>query len=175
MPIVAEQGLATSLDEIATRADVTRNLLYHYFPRGRQDILLAVGERAGHQLTDDWAGDEAIPLEQRLAANFMRFMEHAMEPTDAWRIHRHGRVSHDPEHQAMVDRFEAILVSGVSLNNFGTPDPPPTTRLAIKGFIAFSETVLDEARETGAPREQVLSMVAQTLATGLQTAASASA
>ena len=55
MPIVAEQGFARfSLDEVAAAADVTRNLLYHYFPRGRPDLALAVGERAGRELTDGW-------------------------------------------------------------------------------------------------------------------------
>ena len=39
MPVVAEQGFARfSLDKVAARVeDVTRNLLYHYFPRGRPD------------------------------------------------------------------------------------------------------------------------------------------
>ena len=35
MPVVAAQGFADfSLDEVAARADVSRNLLYHYFPDG---------------------------------------------------------------------------------------------------------------------------------------------
>ncbi len=50
----------------------------------------------------------------------------------------------------------------VSLSNFGTTAPPATARLAIKGCIAFSESVLDEARITVVPREAVLQMVAET-------------
>ena len=162
MPLVAEQGLsAFSLDELARRADVTRNLLYHYFPRGRPDILVAVGERAGHQLTDGWVTDESIPLEERMAANFQRFIAHSEEPSVAWIIHRLGRASNEPELHGIIERFEDIVISSVSLNNFGTADPPPIARLGIKGFIAFSEAVLDDARETGMPRAQVLQLVAQ--------------
>src|SRR5437588_6695887 len=96
MPLVAEQGLsAFSLDELARRADVTRNLLYHYFPRGRLDILVAVAERAGHELTDDWVTDESIPLEERMAGNFQRFLQHSEGPSDAWRIHRLGRAANE--------------------------------------------------------------------------------
>lgn len=169
MPIVAEQGVgAFSLDDIARGADVTRNLLYHYFPRGRPDILVAVGERAGHELTDNWVTDESISLQERMAANFLRFLEHSQKPSDAWRVHRLGRASSEPELHAVIERFEEVVISGVSLNNFGTPDPPPIARLAIKGAIAFSEAVLDEARDIGIPREQVLQMVAQTLGSTLQ-------
>lgn len=174
MPIVAEQGVGSfSLDDVAAGADVTRNLLYHYFPRGRPDILVAVAERAGHQLTDDWVTDESIPLPERLAANFTRFITHATTPTDAWRVHRLGRAAQDPELQEIVDRFEEVVISSVSLNNFGTPDPPPLARLAIKGFIAFSEAALDEARVAGLPREQVLALVAQTFVATLEAAVSA--
>ncbi|HUE26918.1 MAG TPA: TetR/AcrR family transcriptional regulator [Solirubrobacteraceae bacterium] len=174
MPIVADHGAANfSLDELAASADVTRNLLYHYFPRGRADILVAVAERAGHELTDGWVTDESIPLPERMAANFLRFIHHASTPTDAWRIHRQGRAAQDPELQEIIDRFEDVVIEGVSRNNFGTPDPPPSARIAIKGFIAFSETVLDEAREAGLPREQIVALVAQTFPAMLQAALAA--
>jgi AcrR family transcriptional regulator len=168
MPLVAEQGLSGfSLDELARRADVTRNLLYHYFPRGRADILVAVGERAGHQLTDGWVTDESIPLPERMAANFERLIAHAGEPSDAWTIHRLGRASNEPELHAIIARFEEVVVEGVARNNFGTPNPPPIAQIGIKGFIAFSEAVLDEARRTGMPREQVSQLVAQSMASTL--------
>jgi AcrR family transcriptional regulator len=169
MPLVAEHGLSGfSLDELARRADVTRNLLYHYFPRGRPDIVLAVGERAGHELTDGWLTDEAIPLQQRMAANFARFLQHAEAPSDAWVIRRLGRASSEPELHAIIDRFEEVLIEGISLNNFGTSEPPPVARLAIKGFLAFSATVLDEARDGDVPNEQVLQLVAQAAAATMQ-------
>jgi AcrR family transcriptional regulator len=168
-PLVAEQGIGGfSLDELARRADVTRNLLYHYFPRGRPDILIAVGERAGHELTDGWVTDESIPLAERMAANFQRFTAHSEEPSVAWRVHRLGRASQEAELHAIIERFEDVVIASVALNNLGTADPPPIARLGIKGFIAFSEAVLDEARETGVPRAQVLQLVAQTLTATMQ-------
>ena len=61
MPVVARDGFFDfSLDEIAERAGVTRNLLYHYFPEGRPDVVLAVVERAGHELVDGWVLDEGL-------------------------------------------------------------------------------------------------------------------
>ncbi len=171
MPLVAEQGVsAFSLDELARRADVTRNLLYHYFPRGRADILVAVARRAGHQLTDGWVTDESIPLGERMAVNFQRFIEHSEEPSLAWRVHRLGRVATEPELAVIIEQFEEVIVAGVSLNNFGTADPPPLARLAIKGFVGFAETVLDLARDTEIPREQVLGLVQQAFTSTVEAA-----
>jgi AcrR family transcriptional regulator len=164
MPLVADQGLAGfSLDELAADAQVTRNLLYHYFPRGRDDIVVAVAERAGHELTDGWVTDESIPLAQRQAVNFVRFFEHSRDPSPAWRIYRMARASADPELHARLDKFQEVIVQGVSQNNLGTPDPPAIARMAIKACLAFGETMLDEARDSDVPREEVLQLVAQTI------------
>jgi AcrR family transcriptional regulator len=169
MPIVADQGFADfSLDEVTSRAGVTRKLLYHYFPRGRPDVVLAVAERAGHQLTDDWIIDETIPLPERLAANNARMIEHAMGPTDAWRIYRLARASGDPELSDKVGRFVDIVVSSVALNQLGAADPPPLARLAIRAYLAFFESALDDARNTDVPIEQVTRVLGDTLTAAMR-------
>jgi AcrR family transcriptional regulator len=170
MPLVADRGIAGfSLDDVAAKAQVTRNLLYHYFPRGRDDIMVAVAERAGHELTDGWTTDESIPLAQRQAANFVRFFEHSREPSVAWRIYRMGLASTDAQLHAMIDRFQDVIVRGVAQNNLGTADPPPIARMAIKACLAFGETMLDQARGSDVPREEVLQLVARTILSTMET------
>jgi AcrR family transcriptional regulator len=170
MPLVADKGIAGfSLDDVAANAQVTRNLLYHYFPRGRDDIMVAVAERAGHELTDGWVTDDSVPLVQRQAANFVRFFEHSREPSVAWRIYRMGLASTDAELHAMIDRFQDVIVRGVAQNNLGTADPPPIARMAIKACLAFGETMLDQARDSEVPREEVLQLVAQTILSTMET------
>ena len=174
MPVLARRGLRDySLEEIAERAGVTRNLLYHYFPRGRPDVTLAVAERAAQQLTADWAVDEAVPLEQRLAANFNRIAEHAMRPTHAWQIHRLARAASEPELSEMVARFVQVVIANVAQNHLGTAEPPPLVRLALKAYVAFSEAALDEARATGADRAEVTSVLANTLVATIDAAVQA--
>jgi AcrR family transcriptional regulator len=175
MPLVARQGFADfSLDELAAAADVTRNLLYHYFPRGREDIVLAVVEQAGRELTEEWVVDDAVPLEQRLAANFTRIADHAMGPTDAWRIHRRARAALDPELHQVVAGFSDVVVASVALNHLGTRRPPQMVHLALLGFVSFCETVFDEARQAGLSRGVVMRMLADTLVATLAAATSAS-
>lgn len=172
MPIVAEEGFAEfSLDEVAAQADVTRNLLYHYFPRGRPDLALAVAEQAGHELTDGWITDEAIPIAERVAQNNARVVAHALEPSAAWRINRLARSTPTPELREVVDHFVGQVVSNMSLNNLGTPDPPPFARLALSGYFAFAETVLDEVRTSDLPAEQIVGMLNETLEATLGVAA----
>jgi AcrR family transcriptional regulator len=167
-----EHGVARVV-ELAAGAGVTRNLLYHYFPRGREDIVLAVVERSGRQLTDDWVTDESLPLQERLAANFARIAEHAMEPTDAWRIHRRARAAVEPELAVVVAGFTQVVVESMALNHLGTRRPPELVRLALVGFLSFAETVLDEARTARASRERVMRMLADTLVGTVRAATSA--
>jgi AcrR family transcriptional regulator len=164
MPVLAEQGLSDfSLDDIANRADVTRNLLYHYFPRGRPDVAVAVVRLAQRQLTADWLFDENVPLPERMAANYARIAAHAFEPSDSWRVYRRSRAASEPELREAVERFQRLAVTGLSLNQLGTIDPPPLARLGLLGYLAFAETVLDESRESDAPRDQVARILVDTL------------
>jgi len=168
MPVVAEQGFAEfSLDDVADRADVTRNLLYHYFPRGRADVALAVAEAAGHTLTDEWITDDAVPLAERLVANNGRMIEHAMEPSDAWVLYQRARGSNDPELRETMDRFVDVVISAILHNHFGKAEPPPLARVASKGYLAFFAAVLDEARATATPPEQIMPVLTATLESAL--------
>jgi AcrR family transcriptional regulator len=168
MPVVAETGFGDfSLDDVAARAGVTRNLLYHYFPRGRPDLVLAVAEAAGHRLTDDWITDEAIPLAERLQANNARMIEHAMEPSDAWTVYQLARGSNDPELRSTVDRFTEVVIAATAMNQLGTETPSPEARMALCGYLAFFGAVLDEARAEGTPPEQILPLLGATLVAAL--------
>jgi AcrR family transcriptional regulator len=175
MPVLAEQGFTEfSLEDVATPADVTRNLLYHYFPRGRADITLAVVERAGRELVGDWLTDDDVSLPERLTANFTRMMTHAMGPSDAWRIHRRARYAGEPELDEVQARNYESVISSISLNHLGTPDPSPLVHLALTGFLAFGETVLDEARVRNTPAAEVMRLLAETLVATVQSAGSPS-
>jgi AcrR family transcriptional regulator len=170
-PVVAAQGFSDfSLDDIAAIADVSRNLLYHYFPRGRPDVVLAVCDAAGHELTDEWIVDEGMEREERLAANNRRMIEHAMKPTDAWTIYQRARSSNEPEVRATIERFTDTVIAAMSQNHLGTPEPPPRVRLALKGYLAFFGAVLDEARATATPADEVLGVLGETLIAALAAA-----
>jgi AcrR family transcriptional regulator len=173
LEVAARRGYnGTTLEEVAERAGVTRNLLYHYFPRGRLDLFLAAVELAGEQLTGDWVTDPDVPLDERLAANFARVVDFALEPTDAWLVHRQAGVPGEPEIEEIDRRYREVVIAAIAENHFGTTDPGPYERLALEGFLGYSDRVLDECRERGLERDRVIGILARTLLATVEAARS---
>jgi AcrR family transcriptional regulator len=171
LEVAARRGYAgLSLDAVAERAGVTRNLLYHYFPRGRLDVFLAAADLAGRELTEGWVTDETVPLDQRLAANFDRMIDHAAEPSEAWRVLRHSRIPSEPEVQELAESYRQVMIASIAVNHFGTADPPPLAKLALRAFLAYAEQALDIWREEGLDRAAVQALLARTLVATVEAA-----
>jgi AcrR family transcriptional regulator len=162
--VIAKQGYAGfSLDDVAERADVTRNLLYHYFPRGRIDLFLAALDRAGSQLTEGWVTDAELSTDERTVANFELVADHVMKPSDSWLVYRQARGLADREVQAMLRGYQEIVLSSVAMNQLGTDAPPPAARVALTAYLAFVETALDAARDQGVDRDEVRRLLVDVL------------
>ena len=174
--IAAHEGYDNlAFEKVANRAGVTRNLVYHYFPGGRQELLEAAAHRAGEQLSSDWVTDPGVPLPERLATNLSRMMDHAEEPTEAWLLYRQGRGSVDPKLLEIMALYREKIITTISLNQLGTADPPRVVRIALDGFIAYAETVVEAALGEGMPRERVVELVGGTLAATVNGAVAAEA
>jgi AcrR family transcriptional regulator len=174
LEIAARNGYENlAFEKVANRAGVTRNLVYHYFPGGRQELLEAAVHRAGELLSSDWVTDPEVPLGERLAANLNRMMDHAAEPTDAWLLYRQGRGTVDPALLGIAALYREQVISNISLNQLGTSKPPPVVRIALDGFLAYVETVVEAAIEDDLPREQVIELVGGTLMAAMNAAAGA--
>ncbi|HEX5821194.1 MAG TPA: TetR/AcrR family transcriptional regulator [Solirubrobacterales bacterium] len=176
LAIAARDGYENlAFEAVANRAGVTRNLVYHYFPGGRQQLLEALVHRAGEQLSSGWVTDPGVPLGERLAANLNRMMDHAAEPTDAWQLYRQGRGSVDPALLEIARGYRERVIGNIALNQLGTAAPPPLVRIALDGFLAYVETVIESAIEQEISREQVLDLVSGTLMSAMNNAAGAEA
>jgi AcrR family transcriptional regulator len=176
LSIAAREGYDNlAFEKVANRAGVTRNLVYHYFPGGRQELLEAAAHRAGDQLSSDWITDPGVPLQERLATNLSRMMDHAEEPTEAWQLYRQGRGSVDPKLLEIMALYREKIITTISLNQLGTADPPRVVRIALDGFIAYAETVVEAALGEGLPRERVIELVGGTLAATVNGAVAAEA
>jgi AcrR family transcriptional regulator len=81
--VLAEGGLSDGgMADVATAANVSKGLLYHYFPAGRPELLEAVGHELASELIDRVVAAAAVPfspsvrIEQVLASVFAFFDEH---------------------------------------------------------------------------------------------------
>jgi AcrR family transcriptional regulator len=153
IPLVARHGPADlSLDDVAERAGVTRNLLYHYFPAGRADLVSAVVDEAERQLVGQAGADD-------LSQTISRVLDHALAPTHAWRIHRMAQAL-----PAAASRVEATAQTAIAaLREHTGIEPSPQAEITLRGFLAYAEAVLDGARAAGVARSDVGRMLAQTL------------
>lgn len=51
---IRERGVAaTTLDDIRARTQTSKSQLFHYFPDGKEQLLLAVAEREAHMVLED--------------------------------------------------------------------------------------------------------------------------
>jgi AcrR family transcriptional regulator len=176
LAIAAREGYENlAFEAVANRAGVTRNLVYHYFPGGRPQLLEAAVHRAGEQLSSGWVTDPAVPLGERLAANLNRMMDHAAEPTDAWQLYRQGRALVDPALLEIARHYRDRVIGTIALNQLGTTEPPAIVRIALDGFLSYVETVIESAIEQDTPREQVMELVGGTMMSVMNAAAGATA
>ena len=51
----------------------------------------------------------------------------------------------------------------MALNHLGTADPPPLARVALRAYLDFHQTALDEWRDSGLDREALLALLERTL------------
>lgn len=162
--VVARQGhRGLTLDEVAERSGVTRSLIYHYFPRGRQDLFIAAVDRSGRELTEGWLVDSDTPIEERLAVNFARFFEHALEPSDIWLVHRQANIAGDPEVNELSAAYRGIVISAIALNDFGNDDPPAIVQAGLSAYLDFAERALDEWRQRKLDPEHLYPMLTSSL------------
>lgn len=162
-----------SFDAVAKRAGVTRNLVYHYFSGGRQELVEAVAHRTGELLLGKWVIDPEIPAGERLAMNLNLIMDHAAEPTDAWLVYRQARGLIDPRLMEISAEYRDRVIRNIALNQLGNPRPPRIVHIAIDGFLAYVETVVETALAEGTDREQLVAMVGPALAATLDAAVNA--
>ena len=174
LTVAAREGIdRLSFEAVAKQAGVTRNLVYHYFSGGKQEVVEAAVHRAGEVLSTGWVIDTEIPLPERLAANLNRMMDHAAEPTDAWLLYRQSRGIIDPRLLEIAASYRERVISMIALNQLGNSKPPPIVHTAIDGLLAYVETVIETALAEGVDRERVIAVVAPALGATIDAAVQA--
>jgi AcrR family transcriptional regulator len=124
------------MEDIVTRAGVSRALLYHYYPNKR-DLYVAIFKRASTRFLARVSPDPQLPLAEQLAAgleaHIQSFVDH---PFEAVAINR-GALSDDPAVQAIIS--EELNVVGQRLVNELVAEGHlrDVTEIAVEGWLAF--------------------------------------
>ncbi|HWD06229.1 MAG TPA: TetR/AcrR family transcriptional regulator [Amycolatopsis sp.] len=129
------------IEEVAEIAEVSRGLLYHYFPAKKEFFAAIVREQRDRLLAMS-EPDPALPVVDQLRAGLDVYLEFARAHPDGYRvIHRAGgdadREIRDIRDAGKEANAERILAAVSALRPI-----TPATRLAVRGWLAFVSTLL---------------------------------
>jgi len=136
------------VDDIAAAAGISRGLLFHYFPTKR-DYLVAVVQAAADELVRVTELDPTLDLLDQLRSSLEAYVSYVEANRLSFVALVRGAVGSDPQLLAVFEATRERIFVRVA-RAIGLPDdPPPVTRMVIRGWIAFIEELtvswIDEA------------------------------
>jgi AcrR family transcriptional regulator len=129
------------IEEVAEIAQVSRGLLYHYFPT-KKDFFAEIVRAQRDQLLEMSAPDPSLPVREQLRAGLDVYLEFARTHPDGYRIVHRAAGLADPEireirEAGMAANQERILAALAELTTI-----TEATRLAVHGWLMFVSTVI---------------------------------
>jgi AcrR family transcriptional regulator len=169
-----------SIEEIAEAANVSKGLLYHYFPT-KKDFILAVIERGMVELGQRLRPDPSLPAEAQLNAGIDAFLDYVEEHASAYlAIFKVGGEDPDIAGALEAGRTETLKILMAGLRRW--PESPVSTEpsaaldTAAQGWLFFVEgAVLYWLEHGGLERPQLRALLATALTGSLFAAISAGA
>src|SRR5690349_13034746 len=130
---------ALSVEDIATKAGISRGLLFHYFS-SKQEFHTEVARAAARDLIDRTEPDPALPPLEALRAGLVAFIDYVEENPDNYKSLVRGAAAGDAQMRAIFDETRATL-AGRIIDVLGSLDLPlgPRAQLSVHGWVAFTE------------------------------------
>ncbi|WP_077799748.1 TetR/AcrR family transcriptional regulator [Streptomyces sp. JHA26] len=157
------------IERVAEIAEVSRGLLYHYFPTKR-DFFAAVVERESERMLRLTAAVPGVPVREQLAAGLDAYLEHVREHAHGYRAFHRADATGDQAvrrvyRRALAAQERQILAALAADPEFGPAfGERADVRLAVRGWLAFTTAVcLEWLRDPRPAREQVRDLCARAL------------
>ncbi|WP_371664202.1 TetR/AcrR family transcriptional regulator [Streptomyces sp. NBC_00280] len=157
------------IEQVAEIAEVSRGLLYHYFPTKR-DFFAAVVERESERMLRMTATVPGVPAREQLDANLDAFLAYVEEHAHGYRAFHRADASGDQAvrkvyQRALAAQERQILAALAADPEFGRlSEERPDLRLAVRGWLAFTTAVcLEWLRGSDLSRQQVRDLCARSL------------
>jgi AcrR family transcriptional regulator len=155
-----------SIDHLARGANISKGLLYHYFPTKR-DLYVAGLREIADELVDAVLRVAAdLPPIDRVRASVDAYLEHIARHSRAFVALMRGGIGSDPEVAAVVDsvrtRLFDKLLSGSALASRVTSDA--RLEIAMRGWIGFVEAAsIDWCANPRLSRSELLDLMTAVL------------
>ena len=132
-----------AIEDIAAAAGISRGLLFHYFP-SKRDYREAVVRAAAADFLAHVAPNAELPVVERLRAAVQTFVDYVCDNRDGYVSLLRGAAGGDPALRTIFDETRSTIAAQVldQLTLMGATTPPSRVRLAVRGWVAFSEEVV---------------------------------
>lgn len=132
------------IEEVATLANVSRGLLYHYFPNKR-DFFAAVVRHEGETMLRLISTDPTLPVRAQLTAGLDAYLDYAQGHVHGFRALHRAVAAGDPVIRAAYEasqdehgrRITAAVLANAADLGFDPDHPPATLDLAVRGWLVF--------------------------------------
>jgi AcrR family transcriptional regulator len=164
-----------SIDDIAAAADISKGLLYHYFPSKRDFYVEVVRFAAGEMEALTEPDPELEPLE-RVSAALERYLEYVETHARGYATVLRAGIGSDPAVAEIVEGVRAAMAARLlaDLPAARGGDPTPALRVAIRGWVGFVEAAsLDWLEHGGLARADLREMLIAALGGAVSAAAGA--
>ena len=158
-----------SVDEIAEAANISKGLLYHYFP-SKRELYLACVARASDALVRASEPSMALPPAERLAASLDAFIGHVEANLLAFGTLLQGGANGDADVDRILGGMRRAFIERTARDLGIVPSPP--TRMCLLGYVGFaSYTCMGWARNPQIGRDALKRMLAGAMLAAIASAA----
>jgi len=151
------------IEQVADIAEVSRGLLYHYFPTKR-DFVTEVIRAQGERLLEMTESDPTLPVEEQLTAGLDAYLRYVEANEDGYRaLHSGTSIAVDGVREVLDNNFAE---QGRRILEVLCPDdePPEALRVLVRGWLAFVVAVcLDWLKYRRLTREEIRDLCAKAL------------
>ncbi|MFO0549501.1 MAG: TetR/AcrR family transcriptional regulator [Polyangiaceae bacterium] len=150
-----------SMDDLATRAGVSKGLVFHYFSTKRELYVEVVRAAANELLQAMLVEDEGDPV-SRLTRGLERYLDYVEQNAQGYIALMTGGVGVDPELTAVVNQVRATLAERMLM---GLPfQAPPGASVLVRGFLGLVEAAsLEWIERRSVERKDLVDVFVRTL------------
>jgi AcrR family transcriptional regulator len=152
-----------SIDDIAVAAGISKGLLYHYFP-SKRDFYVAVVRHSADEMEAITETDPQLAPLERLSVGLDRYLDYVDTHARGYATVLRAGIGSDPEVAAIVERVRAAMARRI-LDDLGGEDTlPPGVRIAVRGWVGFTEAaVLEWLEHRDLTRDELRDLLIQAL------------
>ncbi|MFC7217488.1 TetR/AcrR family transcriptional regulator [Streptomyces polyrhachis] len=154
------------IEAVAELADVSRGLLYHYFPTKRE-FFAAVVRAESERILRLTAPDPALPPAEQLLAGLDAYLEYVQTHPVGYRVMHRAAAAVDEGVRAVFEESLAVhqqrIVDAVATVH-GSGGPDAGVRIAARAWLMFViAACLDWLEHAAVTREELRDLCARTL------------